>query len=161
MSYNRKLVEKVKAVCNFPDAGETQRIVSGLRWIGLFSSDKAAMRAGNLLDTLCARLEALMKYEAGERDLVMLQHKFFVEWADGTESILTSTLEAYGAPQGHSAMALTVGLYAWPQHAHAVAVAAVIALTVVNYLGVQKSAWLTRVIVAVVLAAKAKRGQSG
>lgn len=51
-----------------------------------------------------------------------------------------------------AAMALTVGFYAWPQHAHAVAVAAVIALTVVNYLGVQKSAWLTRVIVAVVLA---------
>jgi APA family basic amino acid/polyamine antiporter len=51
-----------------------------------------------------------------------------------------------------AAMALTVGLYAWPQHAHAVAVAAVIALTAVNYAGVQKSAWLTRVIVAVVLA---------
>ena len=26
-----------------------------------------------------------MKYEEGERDLVMLQHKFVVEWADGTE----------------------------------------------------------------------------
>jgi hypothetical protein len=25
-----------------------------------------------------------MKYEAGERDLVMLQHKFYVEWADGS-----------------------------------------------------------------------------
>ncbi len=48
-------------------------------------------------------------------------------------------------------MALTVGTYAWPQHAHAVAVAAVIALTAVNYAGIQKSAWLTRVIVAVVL----------
>ena len=36
--------------------------------------------------------------------------------------------------------------------AHAVAVAAVVALTAVNYAGVQKSAWLTRVIVAVVLA---------
>ena len=42
-------------------------------------------RAGNLLDTLCARLESLMKYEQGERDLVMLQHKFVVEWADKTE----------------------------------------------------------------------------
>ena len=51
-----------------------------------------------------------------------------------------------------AAMALTVGAYAWPRHAHAVAVGAVVALTVVNYLGVQKSAWLTRGIVAVVLA---------
>ncbi|MGW2782953.1 APC family permease [Streptomyces populi] len=51
-----------------------------------------------------------------------------------------------------AAMALTVGAYVWPSHGHAVAVAAVVALTAVNYGGIQKSAWLTRVIVAVVLA---------
>ncbi|WP_280472518.1 APC family permease [Nocardia cyriacigeorgica] len=51
-----------------------------------------------------------------------------------------------------AATALTVGMYVWPGHAHAVAVAAVVALTTVNYLGVQKSALLTRVIVAVVVA---------
>ncbi|MFD8741697.1 APC family permease [Streptomyces sp. NPDC059616] len=51
-----------------------------------------------------------------------------------------------------AAMALTVGAYLRPGQAHAVAVAAVAALTAVNYAGVQKSALLTRVIVAVVLA---------
>ncbi|MFI9175812.1 APC family permease [Streptomyces lincolnensis] len=51
-----------------------------------------------------------------------------------------------------AAMALTVGSYVWPGQAHAVAVAAVVALTAVNYAGVHKSALLTRVIVAVVLA---------
>ncbi|MGD1284077.1 APC family permease [Mycobacterium seoulense] len=51
-----------------------------------------------------------------------------------------------------AAMALTIGSYAWPSHAHPVAVAAVVALTAVNYAGVQKSAWLTRLIVALVLA---------
>ncbi|MFF2189485.1 APC family permease [Streptomyces sp. NPDC058155] len=51
-----------------------------------------------------------------------------------------------------AAMALTVGSYVWPGQAHAVAVAAVVALTAVNYAGVRKSAVLTRVIVAVVLA---------
>ncbi|MEV5140637.1 APC family permease [Streptomyces syringium] len=51
-----------------------------------------------------------------------------------------------------AAMALTVGSYVWPGQAHAVAVAAVVALTAVNYAGVQKSALLTRVIVALVLA---------
>jgi APA family basic amino acid/polyamine antiporter len=49
-------------------------------------------------------------------------------------------------------MALTVGYYVWPDWAHAVAVAAVVALTAVNYAGIQKSAMLTRVIVALVLA---------
>ncbi|GAA4539229.1 APC family permease [Mycobacterium paraffinicum] len=51
-----------------------------------------------------------------------------------------------------AAMALTIGSYAWPAHAHPVAVAAVVALTAVNYAGVRKSAWLTRVIVALVFA---------
>jgi basic amino acid/polyamine antiporter, APA family len=51
-----------------------------------------------------------------------------------------------------AAMALTVGYYVWPDFAHAVAVAAVVALTAVNYGGIQKSAMLTRVIVALVLA---------
>lgn len=51
-----------------------------------------------------------------------------------------------------AAMALTVGLYVWPAHAHAVAVAAVAGLTAVNYRGIQKSALLTRLIITVVLA---------
>ncbi|MFE1360921.1 APC family permease [Streptomyces harbinensis] len=51
-----------------------------------------------------------------------------------------------------AAMALTVGAYAWPGQQHAVAVAAVVLLTAVNYAGVQKSALLTRAIVALVLA---------
>ncbi len=51
-----------------------------------------------------------------------------------------------------AAMALTVGSYLWPERAHLVAVAAVVALTAVNYAGIHKSAWLTRVIVAVVVA---------
>ena len=51
-----------------------------------------------------------------------------------------------------AAMALTVGSYLWPGQARPVAVAAVVLLTAVNYVGVQKSAWLTRLIVAVVLA---------
>ncbi|MBX6386857.1 MAG: APC family permease, partial [Microbispora sp.] len=51
-----------------------------------------------------------------------------------------------------AAMALTVGSYLWPQQAHALAVAAVVALTVVNYTGMHKTVWATRGIVAVVLA---------
>ncbi|MFG2330612.1 APC family permease [Streptomyces sp. NPDC048604] len=51
-----------------------------------------------------------------------------------------------------AAMALTVGAYVWPEQAHAVAVAAVVALTALNYTGVQKSALVTRIVVAVVLA---------
>ena len=51
-----------------------------------------------------------------------------------------------------AAMALTVGFYLWPAHAHLVAVSAVVVVTVVNCAGVQKSAGVTRLIVLLVLA---------
>lgn len=51
-----------------------------------------------------------------------------------------------------AAMALTVGVYVWPGGARLIAVGAVVALTAVNYAGIRKSALLTRVIAAVVLA---------
>lgn len=50
-----------------------------------------------------------------------------------------------------AAMASTVGVYAWPEQARAVAVAVVIAATAVNYRGMQKSAIVTRWVVAIVL----------
>ncbi|MEU8270428.1 APC family permease [Sphaerisporangium sp. NPDC049002] len=50
-----------------------------------------------------------------------------------------------------AAMALTVGAYVWPGHHREIAVAAVVALTALNYTGVHKAAWLTRAIVAAVL----------
>ncbi|GAB3765801.1 APC family permease [Microlunatus parietis] len=50
-----------------------------------------------------------------------------------------------------AAMALTAGWYLWPDQAHLVAVAAVLVLTVINCLGVQKAAWASRLIVGAVL----------
>jgi APA family basic amino acid/polyamine antiporter len=54
-----------------------------------------------------------------------------------------------------AAMALTFGAYASPEWRRPLAVAAVMAVTAVNYHGIRKTAWLTRLIVAVVLAALA------
>ena len=52
-----------------------------------------------------------------------------------------------------AAMAMTFGSYAAPEFARPLAVSAVVVLTAVNYLGVQKTAMVTRAIVALVLAA--------
>jgi saccharopine dehydrogenase (NADP+, L-glutamate forming) len=69
-----------------------------------------------------------MSYAPGERDLVVLQHKFVVEWLDGTkvedisnptsqdnadlapQETLTSTLELLGDTNGFSTMARSVGV---------------------------------------------------
>ncbi|KAJ5086581.1 hypothetical protein NUU61_007888 [Penicillium alfredii] len=93
----------------FPNNDERDRLLSGLRWIGLFSDEQITPR-GNALDTLCATLEKKMQYGPGERDLVMLQHKFDIEHKDGSKETRTSTLCEYGNPSGYSAMAKLVGV---------------------------------------------------
>ncbi|KAF4119614.1 saccharopine dehydrogenase (NADP+, L-glutamate forming) [Geosmithia morbida] len=99
----------VSAKATFDSPEDKQRILSGLRWFGLFSDEKITPR-GNPLDTLCATLEQKMQFEEGERDLIMLQHKFGIEHADGTKETRTSTLVEYGDPKGYSAMAKLVGI---------------------------------------------------
>ena len=51
-----------------------------------------------------------------------------------------------------AAMALTFGAYFWPAHPSAPAVAGVVVCTAVNYLGISKTARLTRFLVVVTLA---------
>ncbi|KAF4961696.1 hypothetical protein FGADI_59 [Fusarium gaditjirri] len=83
------LLAQVDEVCIFHSPEERGKILAGLKWMELFSDEVGAI---------------------GERDLVMLQHKFVVEWKDGTQNTITSTLELFGEPGGYSAMAKPVGL---------------------------------------------------
>lgn len=108
-SSEKDLEAKINALATFKSDDDRARIIAGLKWLGLFSDKKTTAR-GNPLDTLCATLEELMQYEEGERDLVCLQHKFGIEWADGTTETRTSTLVDYGDPKGYSSMAKLVGV---------------------------------------------------
>ncbi|KAG8628362.1 hypothetical protein KVT40_004235 [Elsinoe batatas] len=99
----------ISSKTKFSSSEEQSRIITGLKWLGLFSDDKIEPR-NNPLDTLCATLEKKMQYEEGERDFVMLQHKFGIEHANGAKETRTSTLCEYGDPKGYSAMAKLVGV---------------------------------------------------
>jgi len=106
------LIWAVDSKTKFKDNEEKERIIAGLKWYGLFGDDKIEPR-GTPLDCLCATLEQKQQYFEGERDFVMLQHKFRIEWADGKVETRTSTLCEYGEPVGsggYSAMAKLVGV---------------------------------------------------
>lgn len=77
------LIAAIDERCTWTSSDERDQVLSGLRWIGLFSDYVPVLR-GNLLKTLSAQLEKLCSFQPGERDLVMLQHKFVVEWKDGS-----------------------------------------------------------------------------
>ena len=58
-----------------------------------------------------------MLYKVGERHLVMLQYKFIVEWADGSEVHVLSLLSSFILfqfilcdPMGHSAIMCTISI---------------------------------------------------
>lgn len=99
----------ISSKTTFTDTPEKERIISGLKWIGVFS-DKPITPRGNPLDTLCATLEEKMQYEKDERDMVMLQHKFEIEHKDGSKETRTSTLADFGDTKGYSSMAKLVGV---------------------------------------------------
>lgn len=108
-SNEKDLIAKIDELTKFKDEADRERILSGFKWLGLFS-DKKITPKGNPLDTLCATLEELMQYEEGEKDLVILQHKFGIEWANGETETRTSTLVDVGDPNGYSSMAKLVGV---------------------------------------------------
>jgi hypothetical protein len=80
---NRSLVSRITTVYGFPNESEAERIISGMRWMGLFADEPAVIKEGNVFDTLCHQLSKLLSFKPGERDLVMMQQKFVVEWKDG------------------------------------------------------------------------------
>lgn len=47
--------------------------------------------------------------ERHERDLVILRHEVGIRWQDGRREERGINFVVYGQPQGHSAMAMTVG----------------------------------------------------
>ncbi|EGG01038.1 uncharacterized protein MELLADRAFT_73077 [Melampsora larici-populina 98AG31] len=90
-SNENTLIEAIKAKTTFPTESEAERILSGLRWIGVFGQEKVIARR-SILDTLCATLEQKMAYGKGERDMVMLQHKFEIQLKDGSK---VSSMDSY------------------------------------------------------------------
>ncbi|RGP79487.1 saccharopine dehydrogenase [Fusarium longipes] len=98
------LVAKVDETCSFSSPDQRDKVLAGL-----FSAEKPIIHE-NLLDTLSAQLGKLCSFQPDERDLLMLQHKFVVEWKDGSKDTTASTLELFEEPGGCSAMSKSVGV---------------------------------------------------
>ena len=84
-------------------------IMNRLDWLGLFS-DEIVPDFDNRLDIFCQRLQDKLFYREGEKDMIILRHRFVVENADETRDEITSTLIDFGIPHGDTSMARTVSL---------------------------------------------------
>jgi saccharopine dehydrogenase (NADP+, L-glutamate forming) len=87
----------------------TSEIIKRLEWLGLFSGE-VTPDGGNYLDILSARMQEKLFYKDGEKDMLILRHRFIVENRDKTRDLITSTMIDFGIPFGDSSMARTVSL---------------------------------------------------
>ncbi len=94
------------------DVDQESAVIRNMAWLGLFDERpiEGVVAAISPLDLLTTVMLARMQYAKGERDLIILVHHFDASYPDGRKEHLTSTLIAFGEPDGHSAMARTVSL---------------------------------------------------
>jgi saccharopine dehydrogenase (NADP+, L-glutamate forming) len=97
-----KIAQRIKIPIDHP-------IIHNLEWLGLFSDDKVC-HINNRLDILCDLLQKKLVYNEGEKDMVILRHRFVIEHKDKTKEEITSTLIDFGVPFGDTSMARTVSL---------------------------------------------------
>ncbi len=117
MSFRNMIAELVK--CDEKDdviaktaekmgLSKDSEVIKRIEWLGLFSND--IVSDNNYLDIIGERMQEKMKYEEGERDMLILKHKFIVENKDKSRDMITSTMIDYGIPYGDTSMARTVSL---------------------------------------------------
>ena len=88
-----------------PDA----KPITDLAWLGFLSDEPLPAAQATPIDVLTDRMEKLLAYKPGERDLLVMQHEFLGRFPDHDEAI-TATMIDFGIPNGDSSMARTVGL---------------------------------------------------
>lgn len=88
---------------------ENSYTCQNFEWLGLFSDEPLPLTEGSPLDALVAHMLAKMQYAEGERDMLVMQHRFIAAYPDRREKI-TSTMIDYGIPHGDTSMSRTVGL---------------------------------------------------
>jgi hypothetical protein len=82
-----------------------------LHWLGMFSSRPLGRDSISPLDALGEIMQEKLSYRPGERDMVVLCHKFHAWFeADDHFERLTSTLVDFGQRYGDSSMSRTVSL---------------------------------------------------
>jgi len=85
-------------------------ILDRFDWIGLFSNEKIPKNIKTKLDALCHLFKSKLIYKPGEKDLLLMQHSFIVNYKNGDKEHITSTLIDYGIKHGDTSMSRTVSL---------------------------------------------------
>lgn len=98
-----------KALATKLGVPEDAPTIAKLKWLGLFKDTPIGLGEGGNIDILAKRMLERCQYAEGERDMIILQHEFVVEYPDRNEQVY-STMVDFGIPGGDTSMARTVSL---------------------------------------------------
>lgn len=62
---------------------EEKKLLSSYEWFGIYDKATPVIRRDTVVDSLCALLEERLKLQPTDRDMVVLQHRFVFELANG------------------------------------------------------------------------------
>ncbi|MFN2442910.1 MAG: saccharopine dehydrogenase C-terminal domain-containing protein, partial [Thermoanaerobaculia bacterium] len=97
----------VSRVADFLEVEPDSDVITRFEWAGFFSDRVIAAQSKSPLDLFVHRLESLMHYRPGERDMIAMQHQFRALFPDGRIEDITSWLVREGEAWGDSAMSQT------------------------------------------------------
>ncbi|HEY3429063.1 MAG TPA: saccharopine dehydrogenase C-terminal domain-containing protein, partial [Cyclobacteriaceae bacterium] len=108
LNYDSQLMVEEKICLNFkllPNGPEMQR----LRWSGFFERELIGIKEGTPAQVLEHILNKKWKLKSGDKDLIVMWHRFVYE-VNGTKKEIQASLIAVGEDSNYTAMAKTVGL---------------------------------------------------
>jgi len=86
-------------------------ILQKIKWLGLFSNEQLPIKKGSNRDVLSYLFLEKLKFGAGERDLVIMQHEYIADFpAENTIKKFTSTFIDYGDADKVTSVSSTTGI---------------------------------------------------
>ena len=101
----RGLAQRTGLDQDAPDAP----FIGKLEWLGMFAAEPIGLEAGGNVDVMARRMAERCRFAPGERDMIVMQHEFEIDFADRRQRRISSLVD-YGVSGGASAMARTVSL---------------------------------------------------
>ncbi len=85
-------------------------VVEKLEWLGLFEETPTEPEKGSMMDVVSCRYAEKLQFSPGERDLVVMQHRYDVRFPQsGARKRITVTMAQTGSVEADTAIATTTG----------------------------------------------------
>lgn len=100
-----------KSLCKKLNIESYMAIYQRLGWLGLFSDEVIPLQHGSPRDVISHLYFDKLYYQENEQDLVIMEHRFLVNYPKSGKKILhKSTMVDYGLPGGDTSVARTTGV---------------------------------------------------